>query len=108
MICLKIVIVILLIKIMFEFNILFFNIYIIIMNNNFLDTENFKYLINFVFNDIKQKTNCVYDCSYFPWGPKIIWKPRAINEWVGDTRPAHPLLFCRPLGLTDGRKKKKP
>ena len=27
------------------------------MNNNFLDTENFKYLINFVFNDIKQKTN---------------------------------------------------
>jgi len=49
--------VILLIKIMFEFNILFFNIYIIIMNNNFLDTENFKYLINFVFNDIKQKTN---------------------------------------------------
>lgn len=27
------------------------------MNNNFLDTENFKYLIKFVFNDIKQKTN---------------------------------------------------
>ena len=27
------------------------------MDNNFLDTENFKYLINFVFNDIQQKTN---------------------------------------------------
>ena len=26
-------------------------------HNNFLDTKNFKYLINFVFNDIKQKTN---------------------------------------------------
>ena len=25
-------------------------------NSNFLDTQNFKYLINFVFNDIKQKT----------------------------------------------------
>ena len=31
------------------------------MNNNFLDTNNFKYLINFVFNDIKQKTH--YDIS---------------------------------------------
>ena len=27
------------------------------MNNNFLDTENFKYLITFVFNDIKQRTS---------------------------------------------------
>jgi len=28
------------------------------MNNiNFLETENFKYLINYVFNDVKQKTN---------------------------------------------------
>lgn len=26
-------------------------------NSNFLDTDNFKYLINFVFNDIQQKTN---------------------------------------------------
>jgi len=26
-------------------------------NSNFLETENFKYLINFVFNDIKEKTN---------------------------------------------------
>ena len=26
-------------------------------NSNFLDTNNFKYLINFVFNDIQQKTN---------------------------------------------------
>jgi hypothetical protein len=26
-------------------------------NSNFLDTDNFKYLINFVFNDIHQKTN---------------------------------------------------
>ena len=31
------------------------------MNNSFLNTENFKYLINFVFNDIKQKTD--YDIS---------------------------------------------
>lgn len=31
------------------------------MNNNFLDTNNFKYLIKFVFNDIKQKTH--YDIS---------------------------------------------
>ena len=40
-----------------KFNISFFNIIIIIMNNNFLDTENFKYLITFVFNDIKQRTS---------------------------------------------------
>ena len=26
-------------------------------NSNFLETENFKYLINYVFNDVKQKTN---------------------------------------------------
>ena len=31
------------------------------MNNSFLNTENFKYLISFVFNDIKQKTD--YDIS---------------------------------------------
>ena len=30
-------------------------------NSNFLETENFKYLIKFVFNDVKQKTN--YDIS---------------------------------------------
>ena len=34
------------------------------MNNNFLETNNFKFLINHVFNDIKQKTN--YDISNNP------------------------------------------
>ena len=41
----------------YEFILLIFNIFLIIMNNNFLETKNFKFLINHVFNDIKQKTN---------------------------------------------------
>jgi len=34
------------------------------MNNNFLETNNFKFLVNYVFKDIKQKTN--YDISKNP------------------------------------------
>ena len=51
-------------SIIYEFTFPFFNIFLIIMNNNFLETNNFKFLINHVFNDIKQKTN--YDISNNP------------------------------------------
>ena len=50
--------------IIYEFTFLIFNIFLIIMNNNFLETNNFKFLINHVFNDIRQKTS--YDISNNP------------------------------------------